>query len=458
MNHNTDFSSMNLSPGMVQNLTNIGFKTPTPIQSQSLPYTLKNVDVMGQAKTGSGKTAAFGIGILEKLKDTITTVQALVLCPTRELADQVAEELRRIASFKLNTKILTLCGGVPFRPQKESLTHHAQIIVGTPGRVLKHLQNQNLTLSQCKTLVLDEGDRMLDMGFSEEIQNVINYVPTTRQTLLFSATFSSEIQTLCERLQQNTQIIKTIASEEPNPIQEIFYETEMVEKPEVLFKLLAKHQPQNVLIFCEMKSQTEEVVKILAKKNIPALALNGNLEQFQRTDVLTQFTNGSCRCLVATDVAARGLDIKELSLVLNYTLPQNYDTYIHRIGRTARAGQSGLAITFCTPHQKERLQEFTPKEIKFEPARALRAGNPIDLMPLYQTVVIEGGKKHKIRAGDVLGSFTGEGGIAGSAIGNISIKDKQTYVAVLRSSLKKTLSQLKSTKIKGKKFPIWALN
>jgi len=458
MTKQSEFSNLALSDAMVKNLTSLGFVSVTPVQADSLPIILKGADVIGQAKTGSGKTAAFGIGILEKLKPEVTTVQALVLCPTRELADQVAGELRRIAAFKPNIKILTLCGGVPFKPQKESLTHHAHVIVGTPGRVLKHLDGKNLNLKDCHTLVLDEGDRMLDMGFIDEIRRVIKYVPSNRQTLLFSATFPEAIQKLCASIQKNARFIKTIATEDPNQIEEIFYEIETAEKQNALLKLFSLHRPENVLIFCEMKSQTVDIVKALGHKNVPALAINGDLEQYQRTDVFTQFTNKSCRCLVATDVAARGLDIKELSLVINFTLPQDSETYTHRIGRTARAGHSGVAVTYYTPHQKERIKDFTKEGCKFEKASSLRQGEPYNMAPQFQTLVIEGGKKNKIRAGDILGSFTGEAALEGKSIGNINIKDRQSYVAVERAALQEKFSTIKSTKIKGKKFPIWLLD
>ena len=453
-----NWHSLDLSKPMVSNLTSLGFTTMTPVQSDCLPLILKNKDVIGQAKTGSGKTAAFGIGVLENLDINTKPVQALVLCPTRELAEQVAGELRRIAAFKPNIKILTLCGGVPFKPQKESLTHQAHIVVGTPGRVLKHLDNKNLSLQDCKTLVLDEGDRMLDMGFIDEIRNVILYVPRERQTLLFSATFPDEIKKLSASVQKNAQLIKTIQTEAPNSIEEVFYEIETADKQGALLKLFSLHQPKNVLIFCEMKSQTLEIAKALGQKGVPALAINGDLEQYQRTDVLTRFTNGSCRCLVATDVAARGLDIKELSLVINFTLPQDSETYTHRIGRTARAGHSGVAVTFYTPFQKEKVSVFKSENSMHAKASDLRQGEYFDLNSQFQTVVIEGGKKNKIRVGDILGAFTGDGGLKGDAIGIINIKDKQSYVAVNRVTLKNTFAKLKATKIKGKKFPVWLLD
>jgi ATP-dependent RNA helicase DbpA len=457
MKNHPDFHCLALSKPMVNNLSSLGFATMTPVQAESLPFILQGEDVIGQAKTGSGKTAAFGIGILESLSIDVKSVQALVLCPTRELAEQVAGELRRIAAFKSNIKTLTLCGGVPFKPQRESLTHHAHIVVGTPGRVLKHLDNRNLILTKCQTLVLDEGDRMLDMGFIDEIRNVIEYVPRNRQTMLFSATFPEEIKKLCATIQRKARFIKTIATEVPNDIEEIFYEIETADKQHALLNLFSLHQPVNVLIFCEMKSQTVEIVKALGHKGVPALAINGDLEQYQRTDVLTRFTNGSCRCLVATDVAARGLDIKELSLVINFTLPQDSETYTHRIGRTARAGHSGIAVTFYTSNQTERIAGFRTAGRKFAKSSSLTRGERYNLNPQFQTVVIEGGKKNKIRAGDILGALTGEAGLEGNSIGRINIMDRQSYVAVKRAALQVKFPRIKATKIKGKKFPIWLL-
>jgi len=298
---------------------------------------------------------------------------------------------------------------------------------------------------------------MLDMGFIDEIRDVIDYVPRKRQTLLFSATFPEEIKKLSATIQREARFIETITTEVPNELEETFYEIETADKQDALLKLFAHHQPVNVLIFCEMKSHTLEVVKALRKKGVPALALNGDLEQYQRTDVLTRFTNGSCRCLVATDVAARGLDIKELGLVINFNLPRDNETYTHRIGRTARAGHSGVAVTFHTSHQTERIADFRTGGRKFSKSNSLRQGERFSLNPEFQTVVIEGGKKSKIRIGDILGALTGEAGLEGNSIGKINIMDKQSYVAVKRAVLQVKFPRIKATKIKGKKFPIWLL-
>lgn len=450
----TDFSRLPLSYQMLCNLRELGFTAMTPVQAESLPHILEGRDVLAKARTGSGKTAAFGIGLISKLKVSQFKVQSLVLCPTRELADQVANELRRLARATPNVKILTLCGGVAFGPQYGSLLHGAHIVVGTPGRVLKHLDKGNLSLQDLDTLVLDEADRMLDMGFIEEIERVIAYASDRRQTLLFSATFPARIVQLSTTVQTDAISIQAPAAEEDLQIREYFYGAGAGGKPSLLIRVIACHNPGNVLVFCNTKLETQEVADTLCLAGIEALAIHGDLEQYERTDVLVRFANRSCAVLVATDVAARGLDIEDLEMVVNYDLPQNETTYIHRIGRTGRAGKKGLAATIYTASEARLMDQYRNDSRLFFDADAVPEVENFALTPAYSTLVVEAGKKDKIRPGDLLGALTGVAGIAAQYVGKIDVHDRQSYVAIDRSMIDAAYSHLKKGRIKGKSYPV----
>lgn len=451
------FSTLSLSSEMVSNLDNIGYLEMTPVQSETLPLILDSKDVIAQAKTGSGKTAAFGIGLLNKLDVKKFRVQALVLCPTRELADQVAKELRLIAKFAHNIKILTLCGGAAFGPQLGSLRHGAHIIVGTPGRILKHLGKETLSLENLETLVLDEADRMLDMGFIEEIDKVLEYAPKERQTLLFSATYTNEITFISDRIQRDAVSVKTVSTEVANKIDERFYESTNSKKTQTLINIFSHFKPENIIVFTNTKIAAKELAEDLAKNKVDALAIHGDLEQYERNDVLVQFANKSCPVLIATDVAARGLDIKELSMVVNYDLPHTLETYTHRIGRTGRAGKDGIAITLYNEHEIEDVEEYKDGKRSFEDSNDLKRSNGFEMKPQFVTLVIEGGKKDKLRAGDLLGALTGDAGLKGTSIGKIDIYDRQAYVAIERVLIKEAHEKLSKGKIKNKNFSVWIL-
>jgi len=449
------FSTLPLHEALINTVNELGFSKMTPIQAESLPHILEGKDVIAQAKTGSGKTAAFGLGLLNKLDVKKFKTQALILCPTRELADQVAKELRRLARFQHNIKILILCGGMPFGPQLGSLRHGAHIVVGTPGRVLKHLSKESLSLDAMDTLVLDEADRMLDMGFIEDIEKVIATTPPTRQTLLFSATYPSEILSLSKNIQKEAINIKTVSEESTNNITEEFYAVEQGAKLTTLVKILSKHTPHNVIVFSNTKIEADAFASSLRARNIDALAIHGDLEQFERNDVLTQFSNASCSILVATDVAARGLDIKDLAMVVNLDLPNDIATYTHRIGRTARAGKTGLAFTFYRSF--DDINEYQSDKRTFFESCELEENKHLQMLPPNVTLVIEGGKKDKIRPGDVLGALTGDAGLEGKYIGKIDIFDRQSYVAIDRNHIDEAFKQLKDGKIKGKRFSVWII-
>lgn len=446
-----------LSLPLIENLKQLEYTSMTPIQEQTIPLLLEGKDIIAQAKTGSGKTASFGIPLIDKIKTTSYKPQALILCPTRELADQVAKELRRLARYKENLKILILCGGTPMRPQIASLQRGAHILVGTPGRVQDHLSRETIELQEIATLVLDEADRMLDMGFYDEIKKIISNLPNQRQSMLFSATFPSDIQKLSKEILQTPTMIKIDAQHAKMTIKEVAYEVEASEKMHSLLTVLKSHTPSTALIFCNMKVDTIAVTDFLRSKDFLALDLQGDLDQRERNEALLQFANGSIRVLVATDVASRGIDVKDISLVINYDLPHGSEIYTHRIGRTARAGSQGEAITLYTPRQKEKLLEMS-EQIQLKSLSSLSFDRKFSMPSEYNTLCIDGGKKNKIRAGDILGALSKNIGIAGEQIGKIDIFEFQSYVAIDKKSIHKAFDGLKKGKVKGKKLRVWWLD
>lgn len=452
--NNSEFSSLNLSPALLENLTTLGYLQMTPIQAQSLPLVLDGKDLIAKAKTGSGKTAAFGLGLLSSLDVNRLEVQALVLCPTRELADQVATEIRRLARTLPNVKLVTLCGGTPTAPQSATLSFGAHIAVGTPGRILKHLEQGTLELDSLKTLVLDEADRMLDMGFGEDINRVISHAPRDRQTLLFSATYPEGIAQMSRGVQRNPVEVSVEALHEESAIEQKLYEIPAGQRLDALTWLLSHYQPGSCVVFCNTKRACNDVADHLAAKGFSALALNGDLEQRERDQVLVRFANGSATILVATDVAARGLDIKELGAVINYELTYDPEVHVHRIGRTGRAGQQGLALSLYQPNEAQRvnlIEEYQQAPMPLGDLDAIgRAIKP--LAPQMVTFSIDAGRKTKVRAGDILGALTGEGGIAGADVGKIQISEQYSYVAVKQSVAKAALKRLQEGKIKGRSY------
>ena len=457
MNPN-NFSKLNLREDLLSNLQSLGYEQMTPIQAQSLPHVLEGSDVIAQAKTGSGKTAAFGLGLLQKLDVKRFRVQTLVLCPTRELADQVARELRRLARSIHNIKILTLCGGAPFGPQQGSLRHGAHIVVGTPGRVEEHVRKGTLTLSDVEVLVLDEADRMLDMGFQESVDAIVEQTPQQRQTLLFSATYPDQIRSLAQRVTNKPVTVKVDASHGSGSIRQRFYRFEQNKQRETVLRLLLlKFRPESTLVFTNTKRETEEVADELRSHGFSALALHGDLEQKARDQVLVRFANRSTSVLVATDVAARGLDIEQLDAVINYHIARDPEVHVHRIGRTGRAGNKGLACTLFSSkedYRAARLEEYLDQKIEVDELPPFKLLEKSAYRPPMVTLQIDGGRKQKVRPGDILGALTGENGIAGKQVGKINIYDFCAYVAVNRDAAKPALRKLSAGKLKGRSFRI----
>lgn len=451
------FSSLPLKPALLENIESLGYTQLTPIQAESLPHILEGKDVIAQAKTGSGKTACFGIGMLSRLDLSNFRVQAMVVCPTRELADQVCKEIRRLARFTQNIKVLALCGGVPFGPQVDSLRHGVHIVVGTPGRLQEHLRKRSLRLSNLKVLVLDEADRMLDMGFEEAVTEIISHAPTHRQTLLFSATFPDSIRELSQKFQYKPITVSIEEGHHADVIEQLFYEVEKSQRTNALGYLLSYHRPESTVVFCNTKKDCHDVANDLANGGFSVQALHGDLEQKDRDQVLVRFANKSCSVLVATDVAARGLDIKELQAVINYELPWDPEIYVHRIGRTGRAGNKGLSLSLCTQQELPRvkaIEDYQKKPAKWDEVVSFKLGREDRLDPPMVTLWVGGGRKDKVRPGDILGALTGETGIPGNEVGKIDIFDNHAFVAVKREFVDKAVSCLRNGKVKGRSFNV----
>ncbi|MBO6811598.1 MULTISPECIES: ATP-dependent RNA helicase DbpA [Marinobacter] len=453
----SSFNDFGLSSAMRSNLDQLGFSQPTEIQAKALAPGLAGKDIIAMAKTGSGKTAAFGISLVEKLNPRLFAVQALVLCPTRELADQVAKAIRELARARDNIKVLTLCGGVAIGPQIGSLSHGAHIVVGTPGRIQDHLRKQTLSLARLKTVVLDEADRMLDMGFQEAMEDILSHTPSSRQTMMFSATWPAPIRELSKQYQKSPVDVRAEETGENPDIEELFYEVSPQSKSDAIVALLSERQPESCIVFCTTKQQCDELAQELGERGFSALPLHGDLEQRDRDSVLVRFGNQSCSILVATDVAARGLDIKSLPLVINAEPARDPEVHTHRIGRTGRAGEQGHAVTFCTPaqgHKISRIESERRRTVEWGDTEALLATPLKPVTPAMKTLCIAGGRKDKIRPGDVMGALTGEAGLPGKAVGKIDLFDHQCFVAVEKSLAGKALSRLENGKVKGRKIRV----
>ncbi len=454
---NQSFDKLSLSPDLRTALKQLEYATMTPIQAASLPILLNGHDLIAQAKTGSGKTAAFAISLLTNLNPRRFAVQAMVLCPTRELAEQVTQEIRRLARFEDNIKVLSLCGGTPIGPQRNSLEHGAHIVVGTPGRLMDHLERGSLRLDALNTLVLDEADRMLDMGFYDDIVVVAEHCPVRRQTMLFSATYPEGIAKLANQFLRNPQEVKLLEQHENSKIRQRFYEVKHEERLQAVATLLKHYRPISTLAFCNTKQQCRDLLAVLQAEGFHALTLNGDLEQRERDQVLIQFANRSCSVLVATDVAARGLDIDRLEAVVNVDVTPDPEIYIHRIGRTGRADEDGWAFSLCSPRDRRRVDtiaRLTGSEPEWHTLGSLQSGNDEPLVPPMVTLQMLGGRKDKIRPGDVLGALTAEApgaqNFTREQIGKITVTDQSTYVAVVREIAGEAVRKLATGKVKGK--------
>jgi len=454
----TDFASLPLSPALRPGLDALGYASATPIQAAALPPILAGRDLIAQAPTGSGKTAAFGLGLLQRLDPAEPRCQALVLCPTRELADQVGRQLRRLATGIPNLKLSVLTGGMPLEPQVASLqAHDPQVVVGTPGRVQELARKRVLHLGMVRTLVLDEADRMLDMGFEEAVTEIAKRCHGQRQSLLFSATFPEAIRGLGRSLLRDPVEVSVDGADSAPEIEQRFFDVDPAHRQKAVAGLLLRYRPESAVVFCNTRKDVDEVAGSLRQFGFSALALHGDMEQRDRDEVLLQLANRSCNVLVASDVAARGIDVEDLAAVLNYELPTDVDAYRHRIGRTGRAGRRGLALSLVAPRENPRAEMIAAAQPAPPPREnsPLATGRPAQpaLAPMT-TLRIDGGKTDKLRPGDILGALTGEAGLPAKAIGRIAIHATRSYVAIAREEARRALARLEAGKIKGRRFRV----
>ena len=454
----TPFASLGLPEPLARACESLGFTEPTPIQQQAIGPALQGRDLLAQARTGSGKTLAFGLPLLAKVEPAALRTQALVLCPTRELADQVAKDLRAAARFLPNLKIVTLCGGIPLRPQLASLEVAPDVVVGTPGRILELIAENALSLEQVGTFVLDEADRMLDMGFVEDIRTLAKRLPKTAQTLLFSATFGEDIRAIAATLLRDPVEIAAALDDAPK-IDEWVHVVEGGQRHWAVMQVLADKAPEATLVFCNTRKETAALTEALQREDFAADALHGDLEQREREEVLARFANGSLRVLVATDVAARGIDIAGLPMVLSAEIASDADQHVHRIGRTGRAGETGLAVSIVTPseaHWRRSIESARGAPFQ-ERSLRLSAQRPKPLPAAFRTLQIDAGRQDKLRPGDVMGALTGAAGLPAEAVGKISLYPTRCYVAVARAQAEKALAKLREQGIKGRKLRVKAI-
>ncbi len=451
-----DFKSVGLSKPILDNLKTLKYLEMTPIQEKGLPAILSGKDFIGQANTGSGKTAAFALGILAKLDVTNSNPQALVIVPTRELAQQVTLETRRLARFTSNIKVLTLAGGSAERHKIKSLAQGIHIIVGTPGRITKLLSKGMLVTSDIKILVLDEADRLLETGTIAEIERIASFTPVGRQTMLFSATLPNGIKALSSSLQEDAVQVTIDSQHQMSTVEQLFFKV-TGEKNDALLRILGHYNPDSCIIFCNSRMTCNMVAKFLRSLRMDSLQIHSDLQQPDRTLTLTKFDNKSCRILVATDLASRGIDVKDVSAVINYDLPKNHELYIHRIGRTGRAGKKGLALSLYINKENAMLStigDYLKMKCLIIKLDELRTFKPTELHASMSTMYISGGRKNNIRPGDILGALTKEAGLKGEDVGKIHIFEVNSYVAIANDKISMAIKCLSTAKIKGKKFKV----
>ncbi len=459
------FDQFGLAAEILKAIAEQGYTTPTPIQAKAIPVVLSGRDVMGAAQTGTGKTASFSLPIIQRLLPQANTsasparhpVRALILTPTRELADQVAANVHAYAKHT-PLRSAVVFGGVDMNPQMAELRRGVEILIATPGRLLDHVQQKTANLGQVQILVLDEADRMLDMGFLPDLQRILNLLPKERQTLLFSATFSPEIKKLASTYLRNPQTIEVARSNAAaSTVTQIVYDVAEGDKQAAVVKLIRDRSLKQVIVFCNSKIGASRLARQIERDGIIAAAIHGDRSQSERMQALDAFKRGEIEALVATDVAARGLDIAQLEAVINVDVTPDPEVYVHRIGRTGRADQDGWALSLASMNEMGRvggIEQALAREVEWHPLAELKAGGDAPLLPPMETLQILGGRKDKIRPGDVLGALTGDAGFSGAQIGKINVTEFSTYVAVERGIARDALRKLNAGKIKGKRVKV----
>lgn len=454
----TAFKDLNLSSALQKSLEELGYTTPTPIQISAIPLLLQGQDVAGQAETGSGKTAAFGLPILQGIDTSLQQVQALVIVPTRELAVQVRQELKKYGKYMENLKISAFYGGHSFSQERASLAHPPQVLVGTPGRLTDHLNRKTVDMGMVKQLVLDEADKLLEMGFEEEIDQVLAAMPRKRQTILFSATMPDDVKELISNSLKNPQFVKASANAIPDQVKLVGIKVEHHDRKEVIVNLLKSVDPAGTVVFTNTRIAADELAALLQEQGIAVKALHGGMEQVDRDKTMTLFRNKTTQVLVATDVAARGLDIAALQNIIHYELPIDAAAYLHRSGRTGRAGKSGTVYTLATPRDEKQLREWEQVRMdEWLSASTLKEKAPKAAVPAassFATLHISGGRKDKISPRDIVGALIAEAGLKVDQIGKIEVQDRMSFVAVPHAQSKSIAEKLSEGKIKGRKYKV----
>lgn len=445
----TAFSSLALHPALLQAVAELSFTAMTPIQTAALPALLAGRDVVGQSKTGSGKTLAFALPLLQNVERDRRRVQGLILCPTRELAAQVTKEIRALGRRLPDLRVVQLTGGEPGTVQARSLAEGAHIVVGTPGRVGDHLRRRTLNLREVRGVVLDEADRMLDLGFADEVSAILRELPAERQTALFSATFPEKLEELTAGWLREP--LRVVIEDPVTAVVASASRVEEEDKEKALHRLLLAVQPASALVFRNLKKSVADTAETLRMAGFSTIALHGDLDQPRRDRAVVLFRNGSVRVMVATDVAARGLDIAGLDLVVNMDLPIHREDYVHRTGRTARAGRAGVAWSFVTPGQLPRLAEVAGEELAMV---ELPSEEGAVLKAQWGTLDIGAGRRDKLRAGDLLGALAKDCGLPGTAVGKIEILDRWAFVAIDIGFIKAAREGLLAHGVKGRKVTV----
>ena len=474
---NNEFNQFSLGEEILKSIEGLGYIKPSEVQIKVIPEILENKDVIVKSQTGSGKTAAFGIPLCEKIEWEENSPQVLVLSPTRELAVQVSEDLSNIGRFK-RIKTVAIFGKQPISDQARDLKQKTHVVVGTPGRVLDHMERESLNISKIKYFVIDEADEMLNMGFIKQVESIIRKLPKKKVTMLFSATMPDEIKELCQKYMNSPTDIsianqKLITDNIEHKLYYVNYETKLTD----LNNLLICEPPETAVIFCKTKENVDKVSEYLKSKGYSSNKIHGGMLQKDRLEIMEKFRRGDFRILVATDLASRGIDIDGITHVINYDLPVETEAYVHRIGRTGRAGAKGKAISFCMREGDKILgdiekfigfklpvhslpsKEYVKAEydngvalLKLKPKRKIEKARAIN--ENITKIYLNGGKKKKIRPGDIVGAISKIEGIGGEDIGIIDVQETVSYVDILNGKGKKVIEELKNMTIKGKKLSI----
>ncbi len=471
-----NFKNLGLDDKIIKALDNLGYTMPSDVQREAIPYILNKKDIIVKSKTGSGKTAAFGIPTCEIVEVEDREVQALILVPTRELAIQVKEEIGNIGRIK-KVRVAAIFGKQPYNEQIRELKQRVHVVVGTPGRVIDHIKRGTLNLDSLKLMIVDEGDKMLNMGFIDQIQEVFDILPSDRTTALFSATIPEQIEKLCSKYMKNAETLSVKAKlVNEGKINETKLKVEPKNKLKMLWKVLYGKHPESAIVFCNTKGQVKDLVGLLKKEAILVDEIHGDMEQKKRIEVMNKFKNREFKVLVATDLAARGIHIDHINLVINYEVPMEQDSYVHRIGRTGRAGKEGDAVTFVAPYEEKFMNAveeyigYTVADGTYPSDEEVKAGKKIfkesqrELIKerktkkennIHKDVVkihISGGKKKKIRVLDIVGAFSNMNELTGDDLGIIDVQDGFSYIDILNGKGNTILRKYKEITIKGKKI------